>query len=81
MAGPTGVEPATPGLKVRCSILTEPRAHALTVADSKSEKGFFSVSVPVGELTNGDRPLDVFLDLQVIFTNALKRKQNDSFQK
>jgi hypothetical protein len=28
-AGPTGIEPATPGLKVRCSSLTELRAHNL----------------------------------------------------
>jgi hypothetical protein len=27
VAGPTGIEPVTPGLKVRCSILTELRAH------------------------------------------------------
>jgi hypothetical protein len=27
LAGSTGIEPATPGLKVRCSSLTELRAH------------------------------------------------------
>ncbi len=26
LAGPTGIEPVTPGLKVRCSVLTELRA-------------------------------------------------------
>jgi hypothetical protein len=29
LAGPTGIEPATPGLKVRCSSLTELRALTL----------------------------------------------------
>jgi hypothetical protein len=29
MAGPAGVEPTTPGLKVRCSILAELRARAV----------------------------------------------------
>ncbi len=45
MAGPTGIEPATPGLKVRCSSLTELRTHLPNVVDSKTVKGFFSVSI------------------------------------
>ena len=44
-AGPTGIEPATPGLKVRCSSLTELRTHLLDSADRKTVRGFFSVSV------------------------------------
>ena len=50
MAGPTGIEPATPGLKVRCSSLTELRTHQLNAADRKTLKGFFSVSVAVREI-------------------------------
>ena len=45
MAGPTGIEPATPGLKVRCSSLTELRTHRIDAADRKTTRGFFSVSV------------------------------------
>ncbi len=44
-AGPTGIEPATPGLKVRCSSLTELRTHLPNAGDSKTAQGFFSVSV------------------------------------
>ena len=40
MAGPTGIEPATPGLKVRCSILTELRAHAF-VGEIEDKTGLF----------------------------------------
>ena len=42
VAGPTGIEPATPGLKVRCSSLTELRAHPTDyVAHMKNKKGVF----------------------------------------
>ena len=41
MAGPTGIEPATPGLKVRCSSLTELRTRTCFVAaDRKTQGGF-----------------------------------------
>jgi hypothetical protein len=53
VAGPTGIEPATPGLKVRCSSLTELRTHLSNAADSKTVKGFFSVSVGFGEIEKG----------------------------
>jgi hypothetical protein len=46
VAGPTGIEPATPGLKVRCSSLTELRTHQIDAADRKTTRGFFSVSIP-----------------------------------
>ncbi len=40
-AGPTGIEPATPGLKVRCSSLTELRTRARFVAaDRTIRRGF-----------------------------------------
>jgi hypothetical protein len=50
MAGPTGIEPATPGLKVRCSSLTELRTHRIYAADRKTRKGFFSVSIVIREI-------------------------------
>jgi hypothetical protein len=49
VAGPTGIEPATPGLKVRCSSLTELRTHQIDAADRKTTRGFFSVSIAVVE--------------------------------
>ena len=46
LAGPTGIEPATPGLKVRCSSLTELRALSVYFSlIGKTRKGFFSVSI------------------------------------
>ena len=52
LAGPPGIEPGTPGfprsalsLKVRCSVLTELRAHLNCVLRSRVDgKVFFSVS-------------------------------------
>ncbi len=38
VAGPTGIEPATPGLKVRCSVLTELRALPVYVVQEQSFK-------------------------------------------
>ena len=44
-AGPTGVEPATLGLKVRCSSLTELRTRThFWCSCQENAKGFFSVS-------------------------------------
>jgi hypothetical protein len=51
LAGPTGIEPATPGLKVRCSSLTELRTHLTKGSDRKTTRGFFSVSIVLGEIT------------------------------
>ena len=42
MAGPTGIEPATPGLKVRCSSLTELRAHELNAVADSERRGFLA---------------------------------------
>jgi hypothetical protein len=43
LAGPTGIEPATPGLKVRCSSLTELRTRTISVvADRKIRRGFLA---------------------------------------
>jgi hypothetical protein len=45
-AGPTGIEPATPGLKVRCSSLAELRALlGRLVLIGETRKRFFSVSI------------------------------------
>ena len=42
MAGPTGIEPVTPGLKVRCSSLTELRApQGDFIAHRRNKKGVF----------------------------------------
>ena len=42
LAGPTGIEPATPGLKVRCSSLAELRALlSECVAHMRNKKGVF----------------------------------------
>jgi hypothetical protein len=41
MAGPTGIEPATPGLKVRCSSLTELRTRTYFVALIGKREGVF----------------------------------------
>ena len=42
-AGPTGIEPATPGLKVRCSSLTELRTPLkLLRTDRKMRRGFLA---------------------------------------
>ena len=40
-AGPTGIEPATPGLKVRCSSLTELRTRSLFVEADRNRVGVF----------------------------------------
>ncbi len=36
MAGPTGIEPATLGLRVRCSSLTELRTRAVDEIENKT---------------------------------------------
>jgi hypothetical protein len=40
--GPTGIEPATPGLKVRCSSLTELRALMLRLLEGETSWGFLA---------------------------------------
>ena len=62
MAGPTGIEPATPGLKVRCSSLTELRTHRIDAADRKTLKGFFSVSIVIREIEKEKESLLDFED-------------------
>ncbi len=43
LAGPTGIEPATPGLKVRCSSLTELRTPLKSLrTDRKMRRGFLA---------------------------------------
>lgn len=66
MAGPTGVEPATLGLKVRCSVLTELRTHLLSAVDRKTLKGFFSVSVVFCKTINKVMIYQAFFELVVI---------------
>ena len=40
-AGPTGIEPATPGLKVRCSSLTELRTRKDSLRLIEKREGVF----------------------------------------
>ena len=63
-AGPSGIEPETPGLKARCSILAELRAHKFTESRLKQELAFFKFVILTLAFASGERQkssLDVTL--------------------
>jgi|WetSurMetagenome_2_1015567.scaffolds.fasta_scaffold39169_2 hypothetical protein len=70
MAGPTGIEPATLGLRVRCSSLTELRTRTIPLLKKGSIEQYRACGFIVAALCSEDCYTEM-LEIQLFFLSRL----------